>query len=72
MSTAADGAEEFYTLANNSVRHETAEEARVLDKKTLNSWIGHPYMTICPNIPGKPFKYKVDLTIKAVQKTVGL
>jgi hypothetical protein len=29
-------------------------------------------MTICPNIPGKKFQYKVDLTIKAVQKTIGL
>jgi hypothetical protein len=43
-----------------------------LDKRTLNSWIGHPYMTICPNIKGKPFQYKVDLAIKAVQKTIGL
>lgn len=29
-------------------------------------------MTICPNTRGKPFKYKVDLAIKAVQKTIGL
>lgn len=29
-------------------------------------------MTICPNIKGKPFQYKVDLAIKAVQKTIGL
>jgi hypothetical protein len=29
-------------------------------------------MTICPNIPGKNFEYKVGLTIKAVQKTIGL
>jgi hypothetical protein len=25
MNTAADGAEEFYTLSNNEARHETAE-----------------------------------------------
>ena len=29
-------------------------------------------MTIVPNIRGKPFSYKVDLAIKAVQKTIGL
>jgi hypothetical protein len=29
-------------------------------------------MTICPNIKGKPFKYKVGLAIKAVQKTIGI
>lgn len=72
MNTAAKGAEEYYTLANNSARTETAEEARALDNRTLNAWIGHPYMAICPNIKGKPFAYKVDLAIKAVQKTIGL
>lgn len=29
-------------------------------------------MTICPNVKGKPFNYKVELTIKAVQKAIGL
>ena len=72
MNTVADGAEQFYTLQNNKVRHETPEEARQLDRKTLAAWIGHPYMRICPNFPEKDFKYKVGLAIKAVQKTIGL
>jgi hypothetical protein len=38
----------------------------------LAAWIGHPYMTICPNIKGKSFEYKVNLAIKAVQKTIGI
>ena len=46
--------------------------ARALDDKTLAAWIGHPYMTVVPNIRGKPFSDKVDLAIKAVQKTIGL
>jgi len=29
-------------------------------------------MTICPNVPGKPFQYKMDLAKKAVQKSIGL
>lgn len=29
-------------------------------------------MTICPNIKGKSFDYKVELAIKAVEKTIGL
>ena len=41
LVTAADGKEEYYTLENNSARTETIEEARELDKKTLNAWIGH-------------------------------
>mgnify|MGYP000930211056 FL=1 len=72
MNTAAKGAEKYYTLANNSARTETPEQARALDDKTLNAWIGHPSMVICPNVEGKPFSYKVDMTIKAVQKTIGL
>lgn len=72
MNTAADGAEEYYTLANNAARSESPAQARALDKKTLAAWIGHPYMSICPNIKGKDFNYKVGLAIKAVQKTVGL
>ena len=42
MVTAADGAEQFYTDANNEARYETVEQARVLDKKLINSWVGHP------------------------------
>lgn len=38
MVTAANGAEQFYTLANNIARHETAEQARELDKRTLAGW----------------------------------
>ena len=32
LVTAADGAEEFYTTANNAARTETAEQARKLDQ----------------------------------------
>jgi nicotinamide riboside kinase len=72
LNTAALGAEKFYTLANNAARHETPEEARQLDKKTLDAWIGHPHMVICPNLPGKSFDDKINKAIRAVQKTIGL
>ncbi len=49
LVTAADGAEEFYTLANNSARAETPDEARVLDARTLNAWLGHPHHIIVDN-----------------------
>lgn len=35
LVTAADGAEEAYTLSNNQARTETVEEAKALDKKQL-------------------------------------
>ena len=49
LVTAAKGAEEFYTLSNNDARKETLEEARVLDKKTIDSWNGHKKLKIIDN-----------------------
>ncbi len=49
LVTAAEGAEEFYTLSNNKARRETAEEARALDRATRNCWIGHPHFRIIGN-----------------------
>lgn len=42
LVTAADGAEEFYTLVNNEARSETTEVARGVDIKTQAAWNGHP------------------------------
>lgn len=41
LITTADCAPEKYTLANNSQRTESPEEAKSLDKKTSNAWAGH-------------------------------
>ena len=41
MVTAAQGAEEYYTLANNEARTESPEEAIVLDKQLISAWEGH-------------------------------
>lgn len=49
LVTAANGAKEHYTTANNSARTETLEEAIALDEKTLNSWIGHKKLEIIGN-----------------------
>ncbi|MDO4398955.1 MAG: AAA family ATPase [Candidatus Saccharibacteria bacterium] len=49
LVTAADGAEEFYTLANNTARSEGLKEARALDQKTQNAWVGHPHLRIIKN-----------------------
>ncbi|MDE2188665.1 MAG: AAA family ATPase [Patescibacteria group bacterium] len=49
LRTAALGAEEFYTLDNNTARKETAEEARALDEKTLAAWTRHKRPRIIDN-----------------------
>jgi CYTH domain-containing protein/predicted ATPase len=49
MRSAALGAEESYTLANNAARRETPEEARVRDHTTLAAWIGHPHLRVIDN-----------------------
>ena len=62
LVTAADGAEEFYTLANNAARSEGIEEARALDQKTQNAWVGHPHLRIIKNEGSFEDKLKKLLT----------
>lgn len=49
LVTAAKGAEEFYTTANNSARTETVAEAAALDDKLLSAWTGHPHLRVIDN-----------------------
>jgi AAA domain len=49
LVTAADGAESFYTLENNKVRHESAEQAREVDRKTQKAWLGSPHLYVLDN-----------------------
>ena len=49
LVTAAEGAEQYYTLENNAVRTETPELARQLDHMTRNAWVGHPNLKIFDN-----------------------
>lgn len=49
LVTAAKGAEDFYTTANNQARIETAEEAAEMDDKFIAAWTGHPHLRIIDN-----------------------
>ena len=49
LVTAAKGAEEFYTTANNTARTETVEEAAELDDKLISAWTGHPHFRVIDN-----------------------
>ena len=49
LVTAAKGAQEFYTTANNASRTETAAQAAELDDKLINAWTGHPHFRVIDN-----------------------
>src|SRR5262249_26017448 len=38
-----------YTTANNAARTETPEQARALDERTRNAWVGHPRLHLVDN-----------------------
>lgn len=49
LVTAAKGAEQFYTTANNAARTETVEQAAALDDRLIAAWTGHPHPRIIDN-----------------------
>ena len=69
LVTAADGAEEYYTLENNEARSENAEEARILDKRTLNNWVGHNDIRIIDNSTN--FDKKLDRVMENIYSLIG-
>jgi hypothetical protein len=70
MVTAAEGAEPFYTLENNAVRTESAEEARALDHQTRKAWVGHPNLKIFDN--STSFEKKLQRVVEEMSRLVGL
>jgi len=72
LRTAALGAEEHYTLANNAARFETPEEARLADEKTLDAWIGHLHLRVIANEPNMTFDDKIGRVKKHVAHVLGI
>jgi hypothetical protein len=72
METAANGAEKFYTGENNVARYESVEEARVLDKKLIDAWTGHPHFFVVDNAHSKNFDDKVSRVVDCVLNMIGL
>lgn len=59
LTTAADGAEAFYTLANNKTRDEPPDVARQLDKEIERAYLGHLHLRVVDNstdFEGKKFR----------------
>jgi predicted ATPase len=72
MVTAADGAEKFYTVMNNTARTEGIKQALEQDRLTRNAWVGHPYVDIVDNSDCIRFDDKILKLIQVVCDRVGL
>ena len=75
LVSAADGAEQYYTLATNSARYEQANEeglqlARDLDKKVNRAWTGHPHLRVINN--HDDFDTKLNRVIMEIGNVLGL
>lgn len=69
LVTAADGAEEFYTTANNTARTETPQQAIELDRKLLSAWTGHPHLRVIDNSTN--FENKIKKLITEISSFLG-
>lgn len=69
LATAADGAESFYTTENNTVRSETPAQARALDRRVRDAWVGHPHLRVVDN--STDFAHKVQRVVAAVCQVAG-
>lgn len=70
LVTAADGVEAFYTTENNAVRSETPTQARMLDQRVRDAWLGHPHLRVIDN--STDFARKVQRVTAAVCQVVGV
>ena len=69
LVTAAKGAEEFYTTANNTARTETVAQAAALDDKLIAAWTGHPHLRIIDN--ATDFQEKLKRLIAEISSFLG-
>lgn len=69
LVTAAKGAQEFYTLENNSARTETLSEAINADDKLIGAWTGHPHFRIIDN--STEFEDKMKRLLKEISLFLG-
>ena len=75
LVSAADGAEQYYTTANNAQRYEAMTEeglniARSLDKKVIKAWTGHPHLRVINN--HDDFDAKMKRVLKEIGGVLGL
>ena len=69
MVTAAKGALEAYTTANNAARTETPEQAAALDDRLISAWTGHPHLRVIEN--NGDFEDKLRRLISEISSFLG-
>jgi len=69
LVTAAKGAEQFYTTANNAARTESVEQAAALDDRLIAAWTGHPHLRIIDN--SSDFEDKLKRLIAEIMGFLG-
>ncbi len=70
LCTSAKGAQNSYTLSNNSARMETLEEAVRVDDNLMRVWKSHPNLHV---VQSEEFvKDKIDHVIYGIAKELGL
>ena len=69
LVTAAKGAADFYTTANNTARTETVEEAVAMDDKLISAWTGHPHFRVIDN--SSDFENKMRRLVSEISSFLG-
>lgn len=69
LVTAANGASNYYTTANNSARKEGVEEAIALDNRCIEVWTGHPHFRVIDN--STDFENKIKRLLKEIYSVIG-
>ena len=69
LVSAAKGAEEFYTFANNAARYESVGQAVELDDRLIAAWQGHPHHCIIDN--SVELREKLKNLIAAIRDFLG-
>ena len=69
LTTAARGALEAYTLANNAARIETPKQAMEVDDRLIAAWTGHPHLRVIDN--STSFEGKLNRLIEEIASFLG-
>lgn len=69
LVTAANGASQFYTTANNTARMENIEQAIEIDSKLINAWTGHPHFRVIDN--STDFENKMINLMREIKSFLG-
>lgn len=70
LVSAADGAEQYYNTTTNEVRTEGIDKARMLDRKVVQAWTGHPHLRVINNHDN--FDTKINRVLKEISSVLGL